>query len=107
MYNEKTSAMYTDLSLNTADQEIGKEAAEVFAALLKGETLEHTGNLLSDPGGKRLYREYHCCKYRRTFSGAFQNIPVRHKRTGKSIYCLCRFYDQKYGSPCGSGCSDL
>ena len=51
MYNEKTSAMYTDLSLITADQEIGKEAAEVFAALLKGETLEHTGNLLSDPGG--------------------------------------------------------
>ena len=55
MYNEKTSAMYTDLSLITADQEIGKEASEVFAALLKGETLEHTGNLLSDPGGKRLY----------------------------------------------------
>ena len=48
-YNEKTSAMYTDLSLITADQEIGKEAAEVFAALLKGETVEHTGHLLVAP----------------------------------------------------------
>ena len=49
MYNEKTSAMYTDLSLITADQEIGKEAAEVFAALLKGETVEHTEHLLVAP----------------------------------------------------------
>ena len=39
-YNEKTSALYTDLSLITANQEIGKEAAEVFAALLKGEVVE-------------------------------------------------------------------
>ena len=48
-YNEKTSAMYTDLSLITANQEIGKEAAEVFAALLKGETVEETGLLLVAP----------------------------------------------------------
>lgn len=48
-YNEKTSAMYTDLSLITADQEIGKEAAEVFAALIKGETVEHTEHLLVAP----------------------------------------------------------
>ena len=39
-YNEKTSAMYTDLSLITANQEIGKEAADVFASLLKGEVVE-------------------------------------------------------------------
>ncbi|MFR6166623.1 MAG: phospholipase D-like domain-containing protein [Blautia wexlerae] len=45
-YNEKTSALYTDLSLITANQEIGKEAAEVFAALLKGEVVEKS-NLLS------------------------------------------------------------
>ena len=48
-YNEKTSAMYTDLSLITADQEIGKEAAEVFAALLRGETVEETRALLVAP----------------------------------------------------------
>ena len=48
-YNEKTSAMYTDLSLITANQEIGKEAAEVFAALLQGETVEETGLLLVAP----------------------------------------------------------
>ena len=48
-YNEKTSALYTDLSLITANQEIGKEAAEVFAALLKGETVEKTGLLLVAP----------------------------------------------------------
>ena len=48
-YNEKTSALYTDLSLITANQEIGKEAAEVFAALLKGETVEETNHLLVAP----------------------------------------------------------
>ena len=48
-YNEKTSALYTDLSLITANQEIGKEAAEVFAALLKGETVEQTNVLLVAP----------------------------------------------------------
>lgn len=48
-YNEKTSALYTDLSLITANQEIGKEAAEVFAALLKGETVEETNLLLVAP----------------------------------------------------------
>ena len=48
-YNEKTSTLYTDLSLITANQEIGKEAAEVFAALLRGETIEHTDLLLVAP----------------------------------------------------------
>ncbi|MGN9055585.1 polyphosphate kinase 1 [Bariatricus sp. HCP28S3_A7] len=48
-YNEKTSALYTDLSLITANQEIGKEAAEVFAALLRGETVEETNCLLVAP----------------------------------------------------------
>lgn len=51
-YNEKTSALYTDLSLITGNQEIGKEAAEVFAALLRGETVEETHLLLVAP--KRL-----------------------------------------------------
>ena len=48
-YNEKTSALYTDLSLITGNQEIGKEAAEVFAALLRGETVEETHLLLVAP----------------------------------------------------------
>lgn len=48
-YNEKTSALYTDLSLITANQEIGKEAAKVFAALLNGETVEETSLLLVAP----------------------------------------------------------
>lgn len=48
-YNEKISALYTDLSLITGNQEIGKEAAEVFAALLRGETVEETHLLLVAP----------------------------------------------------------
>lgn len=48
-YNEKTSAMYTDLSLITANQEIGKEAADVFASLLKGEVVEQSRLLLVAP----------------------------------------------------------
>ena len=48
-YNEKTSAMYTDLTLLTANQEIGKEEADVFAALLKGEVIESAEHLLVAP----------------------------------------------------------
>ena len=48
-YNEKTAALYTDLSLLTANQKIGKEAAEVFAALLRGEVVEETNVLLVAP----------------------------------------------------------
>ena len=48
-YNEKTSALYTDLSLITGNQAIGNESAEVFAALLKGETVEKTDLLLVAP----------------------------------------------------------
>ena len=38
-YNEKTSRLYTDLSLITANQEIGADAARVFMALQRGETV--------------------------------------------------------------------
>ena len=48
-YSEKTSKLYTDLSLITANPEIGKEAAEVFACLLRGETIEQTTYLLVAP----------------------------------------------------------
>ncbi|MGN1350065.1 MAG: polyphosphate kinase 1 [Anaerovoracaceae bacterium] len=48
-YNEKTAGLYTDLSLITADQQIGKEAAEVFSSLLLGELVEKTEYLLVAP----------------------------------------------------------
>lgn len=48
-YNEKTSTLYTDFSLITANQEIGREAAEVFRTLLLGETVEKTEHLLVAP----------------------------------------------------------
>lgn len=48
-YNEKTSALYTDLSLMTADQEIGAEAASVFNALSTNSLVEHTSRLLVAP----------------------------------------------------------
>ncbi|MBO5567802.1 MAG: polyphosphate kinase 1, partial [Clostridia bacterium] len=48
-YNEKTSRLYTDLSLLTSDQEIGKEALTVFQALLRGETVDHVQELLVAP----------------------------------------------------------
>lgn len=48
-YNEKTANLYTDLSLITANQEIGAEVANVFAKLLLGETVEETKHLLVAP----------------------------------------------------------
>ena len=48
-YNEKTSRLYTDLSLMTADVEIGLEASNVFQALSKGEVVEHSEYLLVAP----------------------------------------------------------
>lgn len=41
-YNEKTSKLYTDLSLMTADQKIGEEAAEVFQKLCLAQTMDQT-----------------------------------------------------------------
>ncbi len=48
-YNEKTSEMYTDFSLMTADQEIGQEASMVFNALCMGQTVTETNHLLVAP----------------------------------------------------------
>ena len=48
-YNEKTSRLYTDLSLVTANEEIGADAAAVFAALQKGETVDSSNQLLVAP----------------------------------------------------------
>ena len=48
-YNEKTSRLYTDLSLMTSNVEIGLEASNVFQALSKGEVVEHIRHLLVAP----------------------------------------------------------
>ena len=48
-YNEKTSRLYTDLSLITANQNIGLEAVEVFKALSLGETVELVDHLMVAP----------------------------------------------------------
>lgn len=48
-YNEKTARLYTDLSLMTANEQIGMEAARVFQALMKGEVIEETDHLLVAP----------------------------------------------------------
>lgn len=48
-YNEKTAKQYTDLSLMTADQGIGAEAARIFNAVSCDETLETTEHLLVAP----------------------------------------------------------
>ena len=40
-YNEKTSELYTDFSLITADKKIGEDAAEVFKKFQLGETVEN------------------------------------------------------------------
>ena len=48
-YNEKTAALYTDLSLITANREIGREAVEVFKHLALGQFVQHTRYLLVAP----------------------------------------------------------
>ena len=48
-YNEKTSRLYTDLSLMTANVDIAMESAEVFQALSMGETVESVDHLLVAP----------------------------------------------------------
>lgn len=73
-YNEKTSTLYTDLSLITAKQEIGKEAAEVFACLLRGETIEETHILLVAPK----------CLQNKVLDMIDEEI--RHAKNGKDAY---------------------
>lgn len=48
-YNEKTSAIYTDLMLLTADREIAADAEAVFSGLLNGTFVEKTNKLLVSP----------------------------------------------------------
>ena len=48
-YNEKTARLYTDLSLMTANEQIGMDAARVLQALAKGEVVEDMDHLLVAP----------------------------------------------------------
>lgn len=48
-YNEKAARLYTDLSLMTANVEIGLEAAKVFQALSMEETVDNVQHLLVAP----------------------------------------------------------
>ncbi len=48
-YNEKTSTLYTDLMVMTADRQIAEDADEVFRALQNGTYLERPYKLLVSP----------------------------------------------------------
>lgn len=50
-YNERTSRLYTDMTLMTADRDFGADASVVFNALTVGNTVESTNKLLVAPKG--------------------------------------------------------
>ncbi|MDE5853973.1 MAG: polyphosphate kinase 1 [Ruminococcus sp.] len=52
-YNEKTSALYTDLMLLTADREIAEDAEAVFTSLRNGTFVEKANKLLVSPHALR------------------------------------------------------
>ena len=52
-YNESTAEQYTDLMLLTTDPAIGRDAAKVFRALAKNETVPETETLWVAPEGYR------------------------------------------------------
>ena len=73
-YNEKTARLYTDLSLMTADEQIGMEAARVFQALAKGEVVEESEHLLVAPK----------CLQSRILD--MIDGEIRHKKNGEEAY---------------------
>ncbi|MDR0821284.1 MAG: polyphosphate kinase 1 [Oscillospiraceae bacterium] len=50
-YNERTSKLYTDLTIMTADRSIGTDASMVFNAIAVGTTVSGTTDLLVAPKG--------------------------------------------------------
>ena len=52
-YNEKTSALYTDFSLLTASEEIGRDSADFFRNMLTGNFYSGYNCLLAAPGSMR------------------------------------------------------
>ena len=73
-YNEKTSRLYTDLSLMTANVDIALEAAEVFQALSMGETVESVDHLLVAP---------HCLQNKVIH---MIDREIEHAKIGESAY---------------------
>ena len=73
-YNEKTARLYTDLSLMTANEQIGMEAARVFQALTKGEVMHETEHLLVAPK----------CLQSKIIKMIDEEI--QHKRNGEDAY---------------------
>lgn len=73
-YNEKTARLYTDLSLMTADEQIGMDAARVFQALTKGEAVEESDHLLVAPK----------CLQNRIIDMIGEEIE--HKKNGEEAY---------------------
>lgn len=73
-YNEKTSRLYTDLSLMTANVDIAMEAAEVFQALSMGETVEAVDHLLVAP---------HCLQNKVIH---MINREIEHAKIGEPAY---------------------
>ena len=73
-YNEKTARLYTDLSLMTANEQIGMDAARVFQALTKGETVEESDHLLVAPK----------CLQNRIIDMIEEEIE--HKKNGEDAY---------------------
>ena len=73
-YNEKTARLYTDLSLMTANEQIGMDAARVFQALAKGETVEESEHLLVAPK----------CLQSRIIEMIDEEI--RHRKNGEEAY---------------------
>ena len=73
-YNEKTARLYTDLSLMTADEQIGMDAARVFQAQTKGETVEESAHLLVAPK----------CLQNRIIDMIKEEIE--HKKNGEDAY---------------------
>lgn len=73
-YNEKTARLYTDLSLMTANDKIGMDAARVFQALAKGEIVEESDHLLVAPK----------CLQPRIIDMIEEEI--RNKKNGKDAY---------------------
>lgn len=73
-YNEKTARLYTDLSLMTANDQIGMDAARVFQALTKGETVEESEHLLVAPK----------CLQSRIID--MINEEIEHRKNGEEAY---------------------
>ena len=73
-YNESTARIYTDLSLMTANVDIGLEAAGIFQCLAKGEFVEHSEHLLVAPK----------CLQNRVLSMIDEEIA--HARAGEPAY---------------------